>query len=95
MTPKLKGTSPLFKKCALDTVTSHLNPFRATFLFKKAPTNVPNVSERVQAVFPWSVLYASGQGRVDSWDINAQGDATLDKFVSSLYTPSLAPRDKK
>ena len=39
MTPKLKGTSPLFKKCALGTITFHLNPFRATFLFKKAPTN--------------------------------------------------------
>ena len=38
MTPKLKGTSPLFKKCALGTITFHLNPFRATFLFKKAPT---------------------------------------------------------
>ena len=38
MTPKRKGTSPLFKKCALYTLTFRLNPFRATFLFKKAPT---------------------------------------------------------
>ena len=42
MTPKLKATSPLFKKCALDTLTFHLNPFRATFLLKKAPTKNQN-----------------------------------------------------
>ena len=38
MTPKLKGTSPLLKKCALDTLILHFNPFRPSFLFKKAPT---------------------------------------------------------
>ena len=40
MAPKLKGTGPLFKKCALDTLSSHLYPFRPTFLFKKAPTKI-------------------------------------------------------
>ena len=40
MAPKLKGTGPLFKKCALDTLSFHLYPFRPTFLFKKAPTKI-------------------------------------------------------
>ena len=40
MTPKLVGFGPLFKKCDLNTLTFHLNPFRPTFLFKKAPTKV-------------------------------------------------------
>ena len=38
MTPKLVGFGPLFKKCDLNTLTFHLNPFRPTFLFKKATT---------------------------------------------------------
>ena len=32
MTPKLKGTCPLFTKCALNTLAFHLNPYRPTFL---------------------------------------------------------------
>ena len=56
MTPKLKGPSPLFKKCALlDTITFHLNPFRATFLFKKAPTKTtPAVSADPPVAVPQS-----------------------------------------
>ena len=44
MTPKLKGTCPPFTKCALNTLTFHLNPYRPTFLFKKAPTK-PKLNE--------------------------------------------------
>ena len=60
MTPKLKGTSPLFKKCALDTVTLHLNPFRATFLFKKAPTTshkTCTVESGLDAVPPSAIVF--------------------------------------
>ena len=38
MTPILNGTGPLYKKCDLNTLLFHLNPFRPTFLFKKAST---------------------------------------------------------
>ena len=41
VTAKLKVTSPLFKKCVLNTLTFHLNLVRPTFLFKKAPTKKP------------------------------------------------------
>ena len=38
MTPKFKGTRPLFKKFGPYTLTFHLNLVRPAFLFKKAPT---------------------------------------------------------
>ena len=45
---------------------------------------LPNVPEMVQPVLPWSVLHVPGYGCVDGWDINAQRDASLDQFISTL-----------